>query len=648
MVKDEEKMLPACLDSIRDIADELIVVDTGSSDRTVEIARSYGAIVHHHPWQKDFSLHRNQSISYATGDWILQIDADERLTEQSRQSLKKVIAGLPPKTNSVMVVIRDCTKDGELRSLWNFPRLYRNRVGAKYVGAVHNQVLVPGGVAFSDLAIEHFGYDLSPEVMRRKFRRTVTLLRKLHKENPQDPFATYFLANSYCAYRRFRHAIVWGEKTLERLRAVDKAPAHYMSVYSTLITSAMQLRRYAEVKRYASEAVQLYPKYLDAHYYLSCLAFMSKNFAEAIQHGEQYYSTRDFMLADPANCSTIMHFTLSNSHWVDYYYGFSVLMLGQAEKGMQHLSRAVQFKNVKPQMIVELVHNLLAVSKPEVARQLVEQALHAHAEKADVLLSLARELLDDGFYAWVDEVAATLPEPRVVDGETPLATALTQLILGKKEKAVETLSHLGPEDRHYRLGLLLIAELVEAELGKADRGPRPWENLVELARAFAESEATRYAAAAWLMEQQRAAEILTLPPGDKTETENAALYHMLRMQAAALCNAIDDMLAIFSNLLRAAQLDVPGRMDSISQLSEHMVQLAIFYKRQLWHDAATAAIRLAWWLDQSNQTLEARYYTGVIEDAKAFGRLSPVMRAVMREALPRPNFKEPISAAELQ
>ncbi|MEJ2052223.1 MAG: glycosyltransferase family 2 protein, partial [Calditrichota bacterium] len=73
MVKNEEEMLPNCLESIKDVVDELIVVDTGSTDKTIEIAESYGAKIYHHPWENDFSKHRNQSISYATGDWFLII-----------------------------------------------------------------------------------------------------------------------------------------------------------------------------------------------------------------------------------------------------------------------------------------------------------------------------------------------------------------------------------------------------------------------------------------------------------------------------------------------------------------------------------------------------------------------------------------------
>ena len=77
MVKDEENNLPRCLSSIRDLVEEIIVVDTGSSDNTVKIAKEFGARVFHHPWEDNFSKHRNQSISYATKDWTFIIDADE-------------------------------------------------------------------------------------------------------------------------------------------------------------------------------------------------------------------------------------------------------------------------------------------------------------------------------------------------------------------------------------------------------------------------------------------------------------------------------------------------------------------------------------------------------------------------------------------
>ena len=88
IVKNAEELLPQCLESVKDVVDEIIVVDTGSTDKSIEIAESYGAKMYHHPWENDFSKHRNQSIGYATGDWILWIDADEAVKEGCGSMLK--------------------------------------------------------------------------------------------------------------------------------------------------------------------------------------------------------------------------------------------------------------------------------------------------------------------------------------------------------------------------------------------------------------------------------------------------------------------------------------------------------------------------------------------------------------------------------
>ena len=82
IVKNEEKLLPGCLESAKDFVDEIIIVDTGSTDKTIEIAKQYNAKIYEHPWENNFSKHRNQSISYATSDWILYLDADEELANQ--------------------------------------------------------------------------------------------------------------------------------------------------------------------------------------------------------------------------------------------------------------------------------------------------------------------------------------------------------------------------------------------------------------------------------------------------------------------------------------------------------------------------------------------------------------------------------------
>jgi hypothetical protein len=92
IVKNEERFLGQCLASVKEIADELIVIDTGSIDRTVEIAREHGAQVGHFEWCNDFAAARNASIALATGDWILFLDADEELSPAEKQTLPTLLA----------------------------------------------------------------------------------------------------------------------------------------------------------------------------------------------------------------------------------------------------------------------------------------------------------------------------------------------------------------------------------------------------------------------------------------------------------------------------------------------------------------------------------------------------------------------------
>src|SRR5579885_2980294 len=95
IVKNEAAALGRCLASVRDIVDEIIVVDTGSSDNTKEIARQYEAKVFDFPWCDNFASARNESIRHATGQWLLWLDADEYFDDANRQRLQNLLANLP-------------------------------------------------------------------------------------------------------------------------------------------------------------------------------------------------------------------------------------------------------------------------------------------------------------------------------------------------------------------------------------------------------------------------------------------------------------------------------------------------------------------------------------------------------------------------
>ena len=135
IVKNEEQFLAQCLKSVRSLARQIVVVDTGSTDRTVEIAKEFGAEIYSFAWCEDFSAARNAALEHATGDWILMLDADEELPtaqhEKIRADMKKsdVIAYRLPLLNS-----------GKEPRKSFVPRLFRNAPGVYYSGRIHEQV----------------------------------------------------------------------------------------------------------------------------------------------------------------------------------------------------------------------------------------------------------------------------------------------------------------------------------------------------------------------------------------------------------------------------------------------------------------------------------------------------------------------------
>ncbi len=192
MVRNEEELLGRCLASIRDWVDEIIVVDTGSNDRTVEIARSYGAKLYFHPWEGDFSKSRNYTLKYATCDWIFIIDADEEVYSEDIATIARVLND--PRHLYVSInVFNVYGKNEELTTFLPSVRFFRRSLNLRYDGIVHNTLQIPTGapVLRADVRIKHYGYGLDPEKMKLKLARSKALLEKQLQENPDNFYALF-------------------------------------------------------------------------------------------------------------------------------------------------------------------------------------------------------------------------------------------------------------------------------------------------------------------------------------------------------------------------------------------------------------------------------------------------------------------------
>ncbi|KLU62985.1 SPBc2 prophage-derived glycosyltransferase SunS [Peptococcaceae bacterium CEB3] len=197
ITRDEEQSLPACLESIRDLAAEIIVVDTGSRDETIQIAAAAGARIFHFPWSGDFSAARNYALSQAHGDWVLVLDADERLQVVEHTTLRGLLDN--EGADGYYLEIQNSLAPG-LVSHDKAVRLFRNKPCYRFRGAIHEQIapsiLEYGGperLACAPLVLLHEGYTPEKMKLKRKSERNIEILERELRLQPDDPFLLYCL-----------------------------------------------------------------------------------------------------------------------------------------------------------------------------------------------------------------------------------------------------------------------------------------------------------------------------------------------------------------------------------------------------------------------------------------------------------------------
>lgn len=197
IVRNEAQLLPECLASLRAHVGEICVVDTGSTDSTVEIASAFGARVEHAAWTGDFSAARNRSLELAQRGWILVVDADERIVSSTAGALRTVVQSSLELAH--LVVRRDQRPSGAPDRI-ALPRLFRNHPGIRYNRPVHEDVMdALFALGFQrpeacGLELDHVGY--LPEVLLRndKIARNLAILRQRHRDAPDDLYSAYKLA----------------------------------------------------------------------------------------------------------------------------------------------------------------------------------------------------------------------------------------------------------------------------------------------------------------------------------------------------------------------------------------------------------------------------------------------------------------------
>ncbi len=210
IVKNEALHLGRCLDSVAAITSECLVIDTGSSDQTIAIARQHGAQVHFFEWQNDFAQARNFALQQALSDWVLMLDGDEFLDPDSGAALQAFLAKAPPAPALISLRIQHLDDQNHIQRIDFSTRLYTRHPEISYRYAFHERLQVPEGTYFERLPavkIQHLGYAQSQMQHKAKMERDLTYLDTISQRYPEQKVWLCYRADVYFAAGDYAQAL---------------------------------------------------------------------------------------------------------------------------------------------------------------------------------------------------------------------------------------------------------------------------------------------------------------------------------------------------------------------------------------------------------------------------------------------------------
>ncbi len=258
IVKNEEANLPACLNSVKDAVDQMVVLDTGSTDRTVEIAREWGAEVYGFEWCNDFAIARNESLKYAQGEWILVLDADEQLNSATIPALKQAITS---ENHLVINLIRH--EIGASQSPYSLvSRLFRHHPEMRFTRPYH--AIIDDSVevllqkephwqigSLPEIAIHHYGYDPRMISSKDKANRAQLAMEGYLANHPGDPYTCSKLGPLYVQ----RGEVLRGIQLMENALTSHLDALVCYELYYHLGLAYGRLERWQEAMGYYRQAI---------------------------------------------------------------------------------------------------------------------------------------------------------------------------------------------------------------------------------------------------------------------------------------------------------------------------------------------------------------------------------------------------------
>lgn len=275
IVKDEEHFLRRCLESVSNQVDEIIIVDTGSVDSTINIAEEFGAKIFNYQWLDDFADARNFSIRNATSNYVLVLDADEYLDKDTR------IQDTIKTGNDYYIINFKNYMDGGYVSNHQAIRLFKNNRGLKYIGKIHEHLNIDElndcTVSFAEFIVHHDGYNKKTYTSKNKFERNLKILSKEVSDHPTG-YNLFNLGVQQKVGGKYHDALI----TLKKSFTLSKDQIYLPYLLFVMGECLLELGRNREGIRLMNDSIELFPNYT-GYFYLNGMFYENLNYLKAAE-----------------------------------------------------------------------------------------------------------------------------------------------------------------------------------------------------------------------------------------------------------------------------------------------------------------------------------------------------------------------------
>ncbi|MCM3493470.1 glycosyltransferase family 2 protein [Paenibacillus sp. FSL K6-1566] len=303
LVKNEENFIVEAIQSVSNMVEEIVLMDTGSTDSTIRLALQHNAKVFHFEWMDDFAAARNELIKCATMPYVLMMDADERLNSSEKDIESYIIQNAGSAGRVSLVNIINENENG----ISSIARIFPNNGSYKYKGKIHEQLTnmnSPMKVIDTQIIIKHLGYQSTVIKQRNKVDRNIRLLKSQLFESGNDPYVLFQLGRTYLLADDYRNSEKYLLKAKEYCNSVKK-PAYYSSIIYYTALMYLKNRNWKSCLENLVEGIGLYPDFTDLYFMYGSLLIESRDVSNFALIPEVFNTCIELGEADSTKYETV-------------------------------------------------------------------------------------------------------------------------------------------------------------------------------------------------------------------------------------------------------------------------------------------------------------------------------------------------------